>query len=159
MPQLQPGDTAPDFTLPDATATPVALRDLGPGRVILYFYPAALTPGCTTEAIDFSAAAPAFHAAGYRIVGVSPDEPAKLARFIEKEDLAITLLADPDHSTIDAYGAWGFRQIWGKAVEGVIRSTFVLAVDAQGHATVERAYYAVRATGHVERLRQDLGIA
>jgi peroxiredoxin Q/BCP len=156
MAQLAPGDPAPRINLPDAhgeLVDPFAQ----PGKVIVYFYPAAMTPGCTIQAVDFSASAAAFAAAGYRIVGISPDTPEKLARFEAKSNLAITLLADPQREVIAAWGAWGERVIWGKAVEGVLRSTFVVAV-AGGAATVERAYYAVKATGHVERLRRELGV-
>ncbi|MDR1264630.1 MAG: peroxiredoxin [Propionibacteriaceae bacterium] len=158
MPQLQAGDIAPDFALPDSGGRLVVLAGLGPGPVIVYFYPAALTPGCTREALDFSAAADAFREAGYRILGLSPDQPAKLARFEAEQHLAITLLSDPERAVITAYGAWGSRVIWGKAVEGLIRSTFVLDVDDQGRALVRRAWYNVRASGHVDRLRAVLDV-
>ncbi|MDR1808421.1 MAG: peroxiredoxin [Propionibacteriaceae bacterium] len=156
MSQLTPGDPAPDFALPDARGDRVTLGDFAPGKVIVYFYPAALTPGCTTEAVDFTTAAPAFARAGYRIVGISPDAPDKLARFEAKAGLDLTLLADPDKAVIRAYGAWGERLLYGKKVTGVIRSTFVLDVDAAGHATVAQAFYGVRAKGHVDRLQRDL---
>jgi len=158
MPRLQPGDPAPDFQLTDAAGQPCRLADFAPGPLILYFYPAALTPGCTIEAVDFTAAAPELLAAGYRIVGVSPDAPAKLARFTEKKELTVTLLSDPTHATLEAYGAWGVKVLYGKEVTGVIRSTFVLDLAADGQATVRLAQYGVKATGHVARLRRDLGV-
>jgi peroxiredoxin Q/BCP len=158
MTQLQPGDTAPDFSLIDAREEAISLAQMGPGKVIVYFYPAALTPGCTIQAIDFSAAAPAFAAAGYRIVGISPDDVAKLRQFTTKEHLDLTLLADPDHVVCEAYGAWGSRVLWGKAVTGVIRSTFVIEVNAEGQGTIVKAMYAVRAAGHVDKLRRELAV-
>ncbi|MDR0989856.1 MAG: peroxiredoxin [Propionibacteriaceae bacterium] len=158
MTRLQPGDAAPAFTLPDAHDQLVSLADFGPGKVIVYFYPAALTPGCSTEAKDFSASAEDFAQAGYRIVGISPDPAAKLDRFIERYDLAITLLSDPSHAVIEAWGAWGERVIWGKTITGVIRSTFVVEVDADGQGTIVDAQYNVRATGHVARQRKALGL-
>jgi peroxiredoxin Q/BCP len=125
---------------------------------VIYFYPAALTPGCTTEAVDFSAAAANYAQAGYRIVGISPDQPAKLARFVQQKNLTITLLADPDKATIAAYGAWGERTLYGKLVTGVIRSTVVVELAPDGSATVVLAQYNVRATGHVGRLTSQLGL-
>jgi peroxiredoxin Q/BCP len=158
MAHLQPGDAAPGFALVNAHGQTVSLASLGLGNVIVYFYPAALTPGCTVQAVDFSAAAPAFAQAGYRIVGISPDETAVLRRFSDKENLHLTLLSDPGHAVCEAYGAWGSRVIWGKEVTGVIRSTFVVAVDADGQGTVVKALYSVRATGHVDRLRRELSM-
>jgi len=158
MTQLQPGDVAPQFTLPDSQGRLRSLTDFAPGGVILYFYPAALTPGCTVEAVDFTSAAAEFAQEGYRVIGISPDPPEKLARFESKNNLAQTLLADVDHTTLQAYGAWGRRVIWGKEIEGVIRSTVVLNLTAAGAATVRWAMYAVRAAGHVARLRRELGI-
>ena len=155
---LAPGDPAPAFSLPDAHGDTVALASFGPGKVIVYFYPAALTPGCTTEAVDFSAALDDFARAGYRVVGISPDQPDKLQRFTDKEHLRVTLLADPATTTIAAYGAYGERTVWGKAVTGVIRSTFVVDVDDKGQGTIAMAEYNVRATGHVAKLRRELGI-
>ncbi|MCL2317231.1 MAG: peroxiredoxin [Actinomycetia bacterium] len=156
MAALSPGDQAPAFTLDDQTGSPVSLRDFAPGRVIVYFYPAALTPGCTTEAIDFSARLGDFARAGVRIVGISPDRVARLAEFTTKHDLRVTLLADPARTTIDAYGAWGTKVLYGKPVEGVIRSTVVVDVDSSGAGTVVWAEYNVRATGHVDRLMRQL---
>jgi len=158
MTTLTSGDQAPDFDLADSTGRRWALADLGPGAIILYFYPAALTPGCTTEAIDFTSNREAFGAAGYKIVGVSPDTPEKLARFIETKDLSVTLLSDPERAAINAYGAWGTKVLYGKAIEGVIRSTFVVDVDGSGKGTVRLAQYNVKATGHVGRLAKELGV-
>jgi peroxiredoxin Q/BCP len=158
MAQLQVGDPAPAFTLADAEGRPVSLADFASSKVIVYFYPAALTPGCTVQAIDFSAAAPVFTAAGYHILGLSPDTVTKLHQFTDEAHLHLTLLADPDRTVIEAYGAWGQKVLWGKAVEGVIRSTFVVAVDEAGQGTITKAMYAVRAAGHVDRLRQELAL-
>ncbi|MDR1079355.1 MAG: peroxiredoxin [Propionibacteriaceae bacterium] len=158
MAELAPGDPAPAFTLTDAFDRPVSLSDYAGGNVIVYFYPAALTPGCTIQAIDFSAAAKDFAAAGYAVVGISPDHPDKLARFTAQEHLHLELLADPDRRTIQDYGAWGARVIWGKSVEGVIRSTFVIKVDQAGQGAIVSAKYGVRAAGHVDRVRSALGI-
>jgi peroxiredoxin Q/BCP len=128
--RLVPGDPAPEFTLPDADGTPVSLTDYRGRRVIVYCYPAALTPGCTTQAVDFTAAAGDLAEAGLDIIGISPDAPEKLQRFREQEHLGITLLSDPDKRVLAAYGAFGPRKLYGKDVVGVIRSTFV--VDAEG---------------------------
>ncbi|MGY1725372.1 thioredoxin-dependent thiol peroxidase [Geodermatophilus sp. SYSU D01062] len=152
--RLAPGDPAPDFTLPDADGTPVSLADRRGRRVIVYCYPAALTPGCTTQAVDFTAAAGELAEAGLDIIGISPDPPEKLQRFREQEGLNITLLSDPDKQVLTAYGAFGTKKLYGKEVQGVIRSTFV--VDAEGR--IERAAYNVKATGHVAKLRRDLGL-
>jgi peroxiredoxin Q/BCP len=152
--RLSAGDPAPDFTLPDADGTPVSLADHRGRRVIVYCYPAALTPGCTTQAVDFTAAAGDLAQAGLDIIGISPDEPAKLVRFRDKEQLGITLLSDPDKQVLQAYGAYGPKKLYGKEVVGVIRSTFV--IDADGR--IEKAAYNVKATGHVAKLRRDLGL-
>lgn len=153
--RLSPGDTAPDFTLTDDTGAEVSLADLRKdGKVVVYFYPAAMTPGCTKQACDFSDSLDSLQGAGYRVVGISPDKPEKLAKFREKESLTLTLLSDPDKSVLATYGAFGEKKLYGKVVEGVIRSTFV--VDADG--TVEVAQYNVKATGHVAKLRRDLGL-
>jgi peroxiredoxin Q/BCP len=152
--RLSPGDPAPDFTLPDADGTPVSLSSYRGRRVIVYCYPAALTPGCTTQAIDFTAAAGELAQSGLDIVGISPDPPEKLQRFREKENLGITLVSDPDKSVLTSYGAYGPKKLYGKEVVGVIRSTFV--IDADGR--IEKAQYNVKATGHVAKLRKDLGI-
>jgi thioredoxin-dependent peroxiredoxin len=153
--RLSPGDTAPDFTLTSDTGEQVRLADLRGKKVIVYFYPAAMTPGCTKEACDFTDSLSSLRGAGYEVLGISPDKPEKLAKFRERDSLTITLLSDPDRSTLEAYGAYGMKKLYGKDVEGVIRSTFV--VDEQG--TIELAQYNVKATGHVAKLRRDLGLA
>ena len=152
--RLSPGDPAPEFTLPDADGNPVSLADRRGRRVVVYCYPAAMTPGCTTQAVDFSASAGDLAEAGLDIIGISPDPPAKLLRFREKERLDITLVSDEDKSVLSAYGAFGPKKLYGKEVIGVIRSTFV--IDAEGK--VEKASYHVKATGHVAKLRRDLGL-
>ena len=152
--RLSPGDPAPEFTLPDAEGKPVSLADHRGRRVIVYCYPAALTPGCTTQAVDFTEAAGDLAAAGLDIIGISPDPPEKLLRFRDKEKLDITLVSDVDKKVLSAYGAYGPKKLYGKEVVGVIRSTFV--VDAEGR--IERASYNVKATGHVAKLRRDLGL-
>ncbi|MEV0661077.1 thioredoxin-dependent thiol peroxidase [Actinomadura luteofluorescens] len=152
--RLQPGDVAPEFELPDADETAVSLASLRGKRVILYFYPAAMTPGCTKESVDFEGSLPELEAGGVAVIGVSPDKPAKLAKFRDKEGLTFPLLSDPDANVLQAYGAYGEKKLYGKVVVGVIRSTFV--IDAEGK--IEKAYYNVKATGHVERLRRDLGL-
>lgn len=155
MSQLSPGDRAPDFELTAADGTRVSLADLAGKKAIIYFYPKAMTPGCTTQAIDFQSADDDLRAAGYAVVGISPDEPEELARFAEQEGLGFPLLSDPDRATLKAYGAWGEKQSYGKTTTGVIRSTVVL--DADGR--VEHAFYNVKATGHVGKLRRDLALA
>ena len=152
--RLSPGDPAPDFTLLDADGKPVSLADHRGRRVIVYCYPAAMTPGCTTQAVDFTAAAGDLAEAGLDIIGISPDEPEKLLRFREKEELGITLVSDLDKAVLKAYGAFGPKKLYGKEVVGVIRSTFI--IDAEG--LIERASYNVKATGHVAKLMRDLGI-
>jgi thioredoxin-dependent peroxiredoxin len=152
--RLAPGDTAPDFTLADAQGNDVSLSSLRGKRVIIYFYPAAMTPGCTKEACDFRDSLSSLAAAGFAIVGISPDSPAKLAKFAERDGLTFPLLSDPDHKVLDAYGAYGEKMLYGKKSVGVIRSTFV--VDENGK--IEKAQYAVKATGHVARLRAELGV-
>jgi peroxiredoxin Q/BCP len=152
--RLEPGDEAPDFTLKDADGNDVSLARFKGQRVIVYFYPAAMTPGCTKQACDFTASLPDFEKLGTAVVGISPDAPAKLAKFREKESLAISLLSDPDKTVLAAYGAYGEKMNYGKKIMGVIRSTFV--IDAEGK--VEKALYNVKATGHVERLRKELGV-
>ena len=154
MPRLDAGSPAPDFTLVDQDGRSVALGDLRGQKTILFFYPAAMTPGCTTEACDFRDSLAPLQAAGYAVRGVSRDDPATLRKFRERDGLTYDLLSDPDHSVHDAYGAWGEKMNYGKVVEGVIRSTFVL--DAEGR--VEHALYNVKATGHVARLRTLLGV-
>jgi peroxiredoxin Q/BCP len=156
--RLSAGDTAPDFTLPDADGTDVSLAEFAGQRVIVYFYPAAMTPGCTTQAVDFTAAMDDLSAAGVHVLGVSPDAPPRLAEFREQQSVAFPLLSDPDRTTLGAYGAFGEKLLYGKLVEGVIRSTFVVDVDAEGAATVAVAQYNVRAAGHVAKLRRELGL-
>jgi peroxiredoxin Q/BCP len=153
--RLSPGDPAPDFTLPADTGEKVTLADLRGRKVIVYFYPAAMTPGCTKQACDFTDSLESLRGAGYEVLGISPDSPAKLAKFREKDGLGITLLSDADKSVMTAYGAFGEKKLYGKLVKGVIRSTFV--VDEEGN--VEVAQYNVKATGHVAKLRKDLGLA
>ena len=152
--RLAPGDEAPDFTLPDADGNSVSLSALRGQRVIVYFYPAAMTPGCTKEACDFSESLPDLGKAGLTVLGISPDAPAKLARFRDKEHITFPLLSDPERTVLTAYGAYGEKMNYGKKTMGVIRSTFVVGADGK----VEQAYYGVRATGHVERLRKELGV-
>ena len=152
--RLSPGDPAPDFTLPDADGNEVTLSDLRGQRVIVYFYPAASTPGCTKQACDFRDSLDHLRAEGFAVLGVSPDKPAKLAKFRDAEGLTFPLLSDPDKTVLTAYGAYGEKQLYGKTVVGVIRSTFV--IDAAGK--IELAQYAVKATGHVAKLRRDLGL-
>ena len=154
MSKLEPGDEAPDFTLTDADGKQVTLSSLRGQRVVVYFYPAAMTPGCTTEACDFRDNIASLAAAGVTVLGISPDPPAKLAKFRDRDGLNFPLLSDPGHKVHDAYGAYGEKKLYGKTRVGVIRSTFV--VDPGGK--ISRAYYNVKATGHVARLRQDLGL-
>ena len=150
--KLAPGDTAPDFSLPDADSTQVSLSALRGQRVIVYFYPAAMTPGCTKEACDFRDNLGVLAGAGLTVLGISPDTPAKLARFRDKEKLTFPLLADPDLAVHKAYGAYGEKTMYGRKRVGVIRSTFVVGADGR----IEQAFYNVKATGHVERLRKEL---
>ena len=152
--RLEPGTAAPDFSLLDQDGSRLSLADLRGEKVVLYFYPAAMTPGCTTQACDFRDSLGSLQGAGYRVIGISRDEPSKLAAFRERDGLTFTLLSDPDHAVHAAYGAWGEKMNYGKVVEGVLRSTFVL--DEKG--TVELALYNVKATGHVARIRKLLGI-
>jgi thioredoxin-dependent peroxiredoxin len=153
--RLSVGDTAPDFTLSSDTGEEVSLHDLRGRKVIIYFYPAAMTPGCTKQACDFTDSLDSLRGAGYEVLGISPDKPAKLAKFRERDNLTITLLADPDKDVLRAYAAFGDKTMYGKTVQGVIRSTFV--VDEEGR--IEVAQYNVKATGHVAKLRRDLGLA
>jgi len=154
-PRLSPGDQAPDFTLPTDDGGTVSLKDLRGRKVIVYFYPAAMTPGCTKQACDFTDSLSSLEAAGYAVIGLSPDKPEKLAKFRARDGLSITLASDADRSVMTAYGAFGEKKLYGKVVEGVIRSTFV--VDEEGR--IELAQYNVKATGHVAKLRKDLGLA
>jgi peroxiredoxin Q/BCP len=154
MTRLSTGDPAPDFTLPTDDGRTVSLSELRGRKVIVYFYPAAMTPGCTTQACDYTDSLSSLQAHGYDVLGISPDSPEKLAKFREKDGLTITLLSDSDRSVMNAYGAFGEKMLYGKKVEGVLRSTFV--VDEQG--AIALAQYNVKATGHVAKLRRDLGI-
>ncbi len=153
--RLSAGDTAPDFTLASDTGEEVTLSSLRGRKVIVYFYPAAMTPGCTKQACDFTDSLDSLKGAGYEVLGISPDKPEKLAKFRERDSLTITLLSDPDKAVMTSYGAFGEKKLYGKVVQGVIRSTVV--VDAEGR--VELAQYNVKATGHVAKLRRDLGLA
>lgn len=155
MTNLEPGTAAPDFTLLDQDEHPVSVSDFRGRRVILYFYPAAQTPGCTTQACDFRDSLASLQGAGYTVLGISRDTPEKLRAFRDSDGLTFPLLSDPDHTVHEAYGAWGEKQNYGKTITGVLRSTFV--VDEDG-AIVE-ALYNVKATGHVARLRKTLGLA
>ena len=151
--RLAPGDPAPDFTLPDADGQPVSLSSYRGQRVIVYFYPAAMTPGCTKEACDFRDSLAQLNGQGIAVLGISPDQPAKLARFRDRDSLTFPLLSDPGHTVLQAYGAYGEKKLYGKTTVGVIRSTFV--IDANG--VIEKAMYGVKATGHVARLRAEIG--
>jgi peroxiredoxin Q/BCP len=153
--RLSPGDVAPDFTLPTDDGSTVTLSDLRGRKVIVYFYPAAMTPGCTKQACDFTDSLDSLKAAGYEVLGISPDKPEKLAKFRERDSLTLTLLSDQDRSVMTKWGAFGEKKMYGKVVQGVIRSTLV--VDEEGK--VEVAQYNVKATGHVAKLRKDLGLA
>jgi thioredoxin-dependent peroxiredoxin len=150
--RLAPGDPAPDFTLPDSDGNKVSLASLRGRRVIIYFYPAAMTPGCTREACDFRDNLSDLADAGFTVLGISPDPPAKLAKFRDRDQLTFPLLSDPDREVLEAYAAFGEKMMYGKTTTGVIRSTFVVGADGK----IERAYYGVKATGHVARLRKDL---
>jgi peroxiredoxin Q/BCP len=156
--RLTDGDSAPGFTLPDADGNDVSLADFAGQRVIVYFYPAALTPGCTTQAVDFTAAMSELTAAGLHVLGVSPDTQEKLIQFRDQQSVSFPLLSDIDKNTLSAYGAYGEKLLYGKLIEGVIRSTFVIDVDAKGRGTVAVAQYNVKATGHVAKLKRDLAV-
>lgn len=152
--RLSPGDQAPAFALTDDRGQSVTLDDLRGRKAIVYVYPAALTPGCTKQACDFTDNLETLTGHGYAVVGISPDPPEKLAKFREKENLTITLLSDPDKEMLRAWGAFGEKKLYGRVVEGVIRSTFVLDEDG----VVEHAWYNVRATGHVAKIMRDLNL-
>ena len=152
--RLNPGDTAPAFSLPDAEGNTISLADYAGQKVIVYFYPKAMTPGCTTQACDFRDNEAVFAREGYAVVGVSPDSPAKLAKFVEKESLTFPLLSDESKEMLEAYGAYGEKKNYGRTVVGVIRSTFL--VDEEGK--IELARYNVKATGHVAMLAKQLGV-
>jgi peroxiredoxin Q/BCP len=152
--RLSPGDQAPDFTLPDADGKPVSLADHRGRKVIIYFYPAAGTPGCTKQACDFRDNLASLGGAGMDVIGISPDTPAKLAKFRDAQELTFPLLSDPDRTVLDAYGAYGEKTLYGKKTQGVIRSTFVVDEDGK----IEQALYNVKATGHVAALRKKLSV-
>lgn len=152
--RLETGATAPAFTLPDQTGTPVSLADFAGRRVILYFYPEAMTPGCTTQACDFRDSLNSLKSSGYSVIGVSRDSPDTLATFAREDNLNFPLLSDPDLTVHNAYAAWGEKNLYGKTVTGVLRSTFV--IDEAGSITLP--LYNVKATGHVASLRKKLGI-
>ena len=155
MTRLETGTPAPSFTLTSDKGETVSLGDFSGRKLIIFFYPAAMTPGCTREACDFRDSLEPLRAAGYDIVGISPDSPAKLAQFVTKESLTYPLLSDESKETLEAYGAYGEKKLYGKTVVGVIRSTFV--VDEEGN--IEVARYNVKATGHVASLKKALGLS
>ncbi|HEY1573439.1 MAG TPA: thioredoxin-dependent thiol peroxidase [Pseudonocardiaceae bacterium] len=152
--RLAVGDQAPDFTLTDDTGEQVSLSDFRGRSVVVYFYPAAMTPGCTKQACDFRDNLALLDGAGFDVLGISPDKPAKLAKFREKEGLTFALLSDPDRAVLSAWGAFGEKQNYGRTIMGVIRSTFVVNPDG----TIGQALYNVKATGHVARLLKDLSL-
>jgi len=152
--RLEPGDPAPDFSLADDRGSTVTLDEFAGNTLILYAYPAAMTPGCTTQACDFRDSLDALNAAGVKVVGISPDKPEKLAKFRERDAITFPLVSDPDHAVLEAYGAWGEKKNYGKTYLGVIRSTFVIGADGR----IKSAMYNVRAKGHVARLRDELGL-
>ena len=153
-PRLAVGDKAPAFSLPDADGNTVTLSDFKGRKVIVYFYPAASTPGCTKQACDFRDSLAELNDAGLDVIGITPDKPAKLAKFRDAEGLTFPLLSDPEKKVLTAWGAFGEKSMYGKTVQGVIRSTFL--VDENG--TIEVAQYNVKATGHVAKLRRDLSV-
>jgi thioredoxin-dependent peroxiredoxin len=152
--RLSPGDAAPDFTLPDADGSNVSLSDHRGRHVVVYFYPAASTPGCTKQACDFRDSLAEFNDAGFTVLGISPDPVPKLAKFRDAEHLSFPLLSDVDKTVLTAWGAYGEKQLYGRTVTGVIRSTFVVDPDGK----IASAMYGVRATGHVTKLRKELSI-
>ena len=152
--RLEPGDAAPDFSLTDDQGQTVSLSDFAGSTLVLYAYPAAMTPGCTTQACDFRDSLDALNAAGVKVVGISPDKPEKLAKFRERDALTFPLISDPDHAVLEEYGAWGEKNLYGKKYVGVIRSTFVI----NGDGKIEQAMYNVKAKGHVAKQRNELGL-
>ncbi|MDW5329810.1 thioredoxin-dependent thiol peroxidase [Plantactinospora sp. KLBMP9567] len=152
--RLAPGDAAPDFALTTDSGETLSLKELRGRKVVLYAYPKAMTPGCTTQACDFRDSLASLQAAGYEVVGISPDSPAALAKFRDRDAITFPLVSDPDKAVLVAYGAYGEKQSYGRTITGVIRSTFV--IDEEGR--IERALYNVKATGHVAKLRRDLGL-
>jgi peroxiredoxin Q/BCP len=154
MNRLADGDPAPDFQLPDSNGDTVSLSDFRGKHVVVYFYPAAGTPGCTKQACDFRDNLAELNDAGFAVLGISPDKPAKLAKFVAEEGLTFPLLSDEDRTALTAWGAYGEKQNYGRTIMGVIRSTFVVGPDG----TIAKAMYNVRATGHVAKLRKDLKV-
>ena len=152
--RLQPGDAAPEFTLTNESGDSVSLADYRGRKVVVYFYPAAMTPGCTTQACDFRDSLDSLAAAGYAVLGISPDQPDALARFRDRDGLTFPLLSDADKTVMQAWGTYGEKKLYGKLVNGVIRSTFVVDEDGK----IEIAQYNVKATGHVAKLRRELGV-
>jgi peroxiredoxin Q/BCP len=152
--RLAPGDKAPDFTLPTDDGSTLSLAQLRGRKVVLYAYPAAMTPGCTKQACDFRDSLASLQAAGYQVVGISPDRPEKLAKFRERDALTFPLVSDADKAVLTAYGAFGEKQMYGRTVTGVIRSTFIIDEDGR----IAKAMYNVKATGHVAKLRRELGL-
>jgi len=152
--RLEPGQTAPDFTLPDQNGQPLTLSSLRGKKVIVYFYPEAMTPGCTTQACDFRDSLNQLNGAGYQVVGISRDEVAKLAAFVKNDHLTFPILSDPDHHIHDQWGTYGEKLLYGKTVIGAIRSTFVL--DENG--VITHTFYNTKATGHVAMLKKQLGL-
>lgn len=152
--RLSPTDLAPQFSLPIAGGGTISTSDLAGKRAIVYFYPAASTPGCTTQACDFRDSLASLQSAGFTVVGISPDPVATLDSFVTVENLTFPLASDEDKAVATAFGAYGEKKLYGKVVTGIIRSTFV--IDAEGR--IEHAQYNVRATGHVAKLRRDLGV-
>ena len=152
--RLSVGDLAPNFTLNDSNGNAVSLSDYRGKKTIVYFYPAASTPGCTKQACDFRDSIESLTGLGYQVLGISPDDVAKLEKFVAKEELNFPLLSDEDHAVAEAYAAWGEKKNYGRIYEGLIRSTIVVDEDGK----VQLAQYNVRATGHVAKLRRDLGI-
>jgi len=148
----EPGDPAPDFSLVDHSGATVSLGDFAGSRLVIYFYPRAFTPGCTAESCDFRDRHAALQEAGFSLVGISPDDPATLARFREEHGLPFPLLSDPEHLAAAAYGAWGVKKNYGKEYEGLIRSTFVVGPDG----TLEHAWRNIRAKGHAERVAAEI---
>jgi thioredoxin-dependent peroxiredoxin len=153
--RLSPGDVAPAFSALDADENTRTLKEFRGANVVLYFYPAAMTPGCTKQACDFRDNLALLADSDFAVIGISPDKPAKLAKFRETHDLTFPLLSDPDKTILAAYGAWGEKMMYGKTVTGVIRSTFV--VDPKGK--IAHAFYNVKATGHVAKLLRDLKLS
>ncbi|MBK4174669.1 thioredoxin-dependent thiol peroxidase [Corynebacterium macginleyi] len=151
--RLNVGDTAPAFSLADATGNTVSLSDYAGQRVLVYFYPRANTPGCTKEACDFRDYLENLNELNIAVLGISPDKPETLAKFRDDQELNFPLLSDPDKSVMTAYGAFGEKKNYGKVVQGVIRSTFLVEPDG----TIGQTYYNVRATGHVARVMKGLG--